>query len=84
MMKVIRKILFWVLTIMAAMFIGCWTMSAVSKVHIGESVPSAIADGFVEVADQVAMIVGIGKREPDVILDFKNGNVSFSNTHITW
>ena len=82
-MKIIRKIVFWIATIMVVMFIGCWTLSTASRMHIGEKFPNAVVNGFGEVADEIGKMVGF-RNEPDVVLNFKNGEVGFGNNHISW
>ena len=84
-MKMVKKIMFFVLTTMVVMFIGCWTMSTASRMHIGENFPNAVFNGFGEVADEIGKLVGIkNETKPDFVLDFKNGTVGFGNTHISW
>lgn len=85
-MKIVRKILFWIVAIMVTMFIGVWSVATASHMHIGEKFPSAVVSGFSDAADGVGEILGIkgSKVDPDIVLDFKNGTVGFGNTHISW
>ena len=82
-MKILKKVIFWITTIMVVMFLGCWTLSTASRMHIGEKFPNAVVNGFDEVADEIGKMVGF-RNEPDIILNFKNGEVGFGNTHISW
>lgn len=85
-MKIVRKIIFWIVLVATIMFVGCWSMSTASMMHTGKKFAPAVVDGFIETADQIGATLGIPgfRTEPSVILDFKNGNVSFENTHISW
>lgn len=82
-MRILKKVMFWIVTIMVVMFLGCWTLSTASRMHVGEKFPNAVANGFGEVADEIGKMVGL-KNEPDIVLDFRNGTVGFGNTHISW
>lgn len=85
-MKIVKKVLLWVLAIMALMFIGIWSVATASHMHIGKDFPSALIGGFSDAADGIGELIGIedSKVKPDIVLDFKNGNVGFGNTHISW
>ena len=84
MKKIIGKVVFWTITAFVVMFIGCWTLSTASRMHIGENLGSAVTNGFGEVADEIFKVVGLNKQEPDVVLNFRNGKIGFGNTHISW
>lgn len=85
-MKIVRKILFWIVAVMVTMFIGVWSVATASHMHIGEEFPNAVVSGFSDAADGVGELLGIkdSKVNPDIVLDFKNGEIGFSNTHISW
>lgn len=85
-MKILKKVMLWIVAIMVIMFIGVWSVATASHMHIGEKFPSAVVSGFSDAADGVGELLGIrdSRVKPDIVLDFKNGNVSFNNTHISW
>lgn len=85
-MKIVKKVLLWMVTIMITMFIGVWSVATASQMHIGKNFPDALISGFSDAADGVGELFGIedSRVKPDIVLDFKNGEVGFGNTHISW
>lgn len=85
-MKVIKKVLFWVITMALVMFLGILSMATASRMHVGQNFGQALIGGWEDTADGIGELLGVPGTtvKPDIEFDFKNGEVSFGNTHISW